>query len=121
MSYLKNVWLWLRGYTRFNELTFKPGWGPKDPGWWLLYTFDIGANVLLLANEVVTISRYTWLRRRSQPWKWLGELLDKISPNHIENSADPLWGSIQNPPWQRIAVPAVWLGLFAYWVGSRVL
>jgi hypothetical protein len=106
MSYLKNVWLWFSGFFKLGKLSYKPGWGPFQYFW--LYLIDTGFNVVILANEVVTISRYTWLRRRSQPWKWLGETLDKISPNHIENAGDPLWGSVPNPPWQRIAVPVLW-------------
>ena len=111
-GYPKNLWLYFSGFFRLGSLSYKPGWGPFK--FFFLYLIDHGFNVLVLGNQVVTVSRYAWIRRTSQPWKWLGETLDKIQPNHIENAGDPLWGSVPNPPWQRIAVPILWIGLIVF-------
>lgn len=114
MSYLKNVWLWLRGFFRLGSLSYKPGWDPFKFG--LLYLVDYGFNVVVLANPVVSISRYCWIRRNSSPWSYLGRALDWISPKHIENAGDPLWGSVSNPHSQRIAVPVLWIALVVWLV-----
>ena len=108
-GYTQNVALWLTGFGRFDEIRFKQGWKGKSVSWILLYLIDYGFNVVILANPVVSISRYCYIRRSSQPWKWLGEMLDKWHPRHIENAGDPLWDSLPNPHWQRIVVPLGWL------------
>ena len=114
--YLRNVWLWLTGFAHFHELTFKPGWGATSAGWWALYTIDYGFNTIFLAGQVVSVSRYIWIRRTSRPWSWLAAGFDRFFPGHIEMAGSPLWDSTECPPWIRIVIPLLWIGLY---VGLR--
>jgi hypothetical protein len=107
MNYFRNVWLWLTGLVKLRQLTYKPWCNPAL--FFPLYLFDYGFNTVFLAGQVVSVSRYCYIRRNSQPWKWLGEVLDRIQPRHIEDAGGPLWGSLENPGWVRIAVPLCWL------------
>lgn len=50
MTYLRNLWLWLTGFGRFDEVDFRDGWDAGQLRWWLLYLLDYGANAVLLAG-----------------------------------------------------------------------
>jgi hypothetical protein len=115
MTYLRNVWLWLHGLVHLEQLTYKPGWNAAK--FFPLYVLDYGLlNTVFLAGPVVSISRYAYMRRASRPWSWLCSLLDHIQPMHVESAGPVLWGSTECPPWLRIAIPLLWIGLF---VGLR--
>jgi hypothetical protein len=117
MTYARNVLLWLRGWARFDEISFKPGWSAKSIRWWLLYGLDIGANVVLLAGQVETISRHAQDHRSGKVWDFLLDILEKFDADHGPRSGGPLWDSELPPKWQRIAVPLLWLG-GALWLAA---
>ena len=115
MSYFKNLWLWMSGFGRFDELDFKDGWSAKSPSWWLLYLIDHGACVLLLAGPVCTVSRYAQMHRSGTVWDKLLDVLDKFDTDHGQNSGPALWGSVESEKWVRIAVPVGWTA-FVVWI-----
>jgi hypothetical protein len=117
VTYLTNVRLWLTGFALFDELTFKPGWSAKSPGWWLLYLIDYGANVVLLAGQVESISRHAQDHRSGKVWDFILDIIEKFDRDHGPRSGPPLWDSELPPKWQRIAVPLGWL-LWLAWLAS---
>ena len=117
MTYARNCLLWLRGWARFDEIDFKPGWSAKSPLWWLVYGLDHGANVILLAGQVETISRHAQDHRSGWVWDKLLDILERFDEDHGPRSGGPLWGSELPPKWQRIVVPLLWLG-GALWLAT---
>lgn len=115
MTYFRNLYLWLRGFGRFDELDFKEGWSAESPKWWLLYLIDTGACVILLAGPVCTVSRYAQMHRSGTLWDKLLDVLDRIDTDHGQNSGPVLWDSEEPEKWVRIAVPVAWVAL-AVWV-----
>ena len=113
-TYLRNVWLWAYGLIHLERLTYKPGWTSLK--FLPLYTLDYGFNTIFLAGQVVSVSRYIWIRRTSRPWSWLAAFFDRFFPGHIEMAGSPLWDSTECPPWIRIVIPLLWIGLY---VGLR--
>lgn len=109
MTYFRNVWLWLVGWGRFDEVGFRDGWSAKSPLWWLLYLLDYGANVVLLAGQVETISRHAQDHRSGWVWDKLLDIIEKFDKDHGPRSGPPLFGSELPPKWARIVVPVFWL------------
>ena len=118
MTYLKNCWAWLRGWARFDEIQFREGWSAKSPAWWALYGLDIGANVILLAGQVETISRHAQDHRSGWFWDKLLDVIEKFDEDHGPRSGPPLWDSELPPKWQRIAVPLAWMIGGLVWLAS---
>ena len=135
-NYLKNVymffrgipWLWTRDLDRLapaeaaalngQTISYKPNWTPEI--FLLLYLIDYGFNCLVLANQIVSVSAYCFIRRKSQPWKSLGAALDWIQARHIEDAVSPLWGSKENSGRVRVLIPILWLsGGIAFWLWHR--
>jgi hypothetical protein len=101
MTYIENLKLWWQGWSRFNEIIFKPGWGPDKMNWRLLYALDYLATPLFLAGPVVSLSRYA------------GDYFG-LDGAHFAQAGPPLWGSRRCQPWVRIAVPVAWVALAAW-------
>jgi hypothetical protein len=106
--YFINLWLWLKGFTKFGEVEFEPGWTAKQPKWWFLYLVDYGINVIFLAGQVETISRHAEDHRSGWFWGKLLDLIEKFDKNHGPRSGPPLWDSVLPPKWVRIVVPLAW-------------
>lgn len=109
MTYLRNLWLWLSGFRRFDEVDFRDGWDAGQLRWWLLYVFDYGANVVLLAGQVETISRHAQDHRSGWVWDKLLDVIEAFDRDHGPRSGPPLFGSELPPKWQRIVVPIGWI------------
>jgi hypothetical protein len=107
-AYFTNYWLWLDGFSRFNQLSFKTGWSGKQPRWWLLYLLDYGFCVIFLAGPVCTVSRYAQEHRSGWLWDKLLDVLDRIDTDHGQLSGPALWGSEEPELWVRCVVPGVW-------------
>jgi hypothetical protein len=112
MTYLQNCWLFLRGFFRFGEIDFKPGWSAGSIKWWLLYLIDYGINVVFLAGQVESISRHAQDHRSGKVWDFILDIIEKFDKDHGPRSGPPLWDSELPPKWQRIVVPLGWVLLW---------
>lgn len=93
MNYFTNLWLWLAGFTRFDEIEFKPGWSASSPAWWALYLVDYGTHVLT-GGAVVSWSRWAFENRaRYRVAKFVDRFLGKFDPQHGEHAGPALWGT----------------------------
>lgn len=108
-DYFRNVRLWWRGFDKFSELRFKPGFGASSTLWWCIYTVDYGFAVFVLAIGVQPVSRWAGLRRSHQPWTALANFLDAIEDGHTTNAGPILWGSRPCREHVRILVVGFWL------------
>jgi hypothetical protein len=105
--YLRNVWLFLAGLGRLDQIPYKPGWGP---GKFLpLYLLDYGINVVLMAGQVESISRHAQDHRSGKVWAVILRFLERFDPGHGPASGPALWGSQLPPLYVRVLVPAAWL------------
>lgn len=105
-TYLLNLKLFLTGFARFSELSFKPGWSATSPGWWLLYTFDYGTHVLTGA-ACVSWSRWAWdYREKYGLAEWLNRLLGE---RHTSDAGPALWGTVDSDWRVRVGVTLAWL------------
>lgn len=109
VNYLRNIFLWMRGFTRFDELTFKEGWHARQLRWWLLYLIDHGACVILLGGAVETVSSYAHRHRSGKAWDFLLDLIEKCDPGHGVNAGPPLWESVECGKIFRLFCPILWL------------
>ena len=95
-NYFLNLKLWYTGWDRFHEIEkWKPGWGPTERKWFLMYGTTYLLCVLVLAGPVASTSFY------------LGKYFN-VPGDHFANAGEPLFGSVRSPPWVRIVVPALW-------------
>jgi hypothetical protein len=108
-SYFRNLYLFGAGLLKLREVRLKPGWSL----WWFfwLYLIDYGANVILLAGQVETISRHAQDHRSGWFWDKLLDVIEKFDEDHGPRSGPPLWGSELPPKWVRIVVPVLWVAL----------
>jgi hypothetical protein len=92
MSYFSNVKAWVKGFGRFDEIDFKPGWSGKSIAWWLLYGIDYGTRVLT-GGACISWSRWFYDNSRWRPAKFATRLLNRLDPNHGAESGPALWGT----------------------------
>jgi len=103
-----NLWRWLTGFTRFDEIDFKEGWSAKSPGWWALYLIDYGTRVLT-GGACISWSRWFYLHRDEYRLaKFLDRLLGKADSNHGEEAGPALWGTQDCDPLVQIALGLGW-------------
>lgn len=112
-QYIRNIWLWLRGFPRLGTVTLKPGW-KNGPAWWLVYLFDYGAACIFLGLGVQPISRWAGLHVKQAPWGWLAALLNTLQAGHTTQAGGLLWGSQPCPRRVRYAVILVWLAIILW-------
>jgi hypothetical protein len=114
LTYLRNLKLWLTGFTLLNQLPYKPGWGP----WKFLpvYVLNYGTNVLLLAGQVEPISRHAQDHRSGWVWDKLLDILDWRDPGHGQKAGTALFGSQLPPLYVRVLVPLAWFLLVLVWL-----
>ena len=93
MNYFLNLKLFVLGFAKLKTLDYKPGWTARK--FFLLYLFDYGFCVLVMAGPVVSVSWY------------VGEYWN-VPGSHFALAGGPLFGSVRSPPWVRILVPALW-------------
>lgn len=96
MSYIRNVKAWGKGFGRFDEISFKPGWSAKSPGWWFLYTLNYGTRVLS-GGACVSWSRWFYLHSQNPVAKFITRILNKLDDSHGEQAGPPLWGTEDTP------------------------
>lgn len=113
-TYFTNVYLWITGWSKFDQLQFKDGWGKAKPKWLLLYLLDHGINVIFLAGQVETISRAAQDHRSGWIWDKLLRVIEKFDEDHGPNSGPTLWNSKLPPLWTRIVVPIFWIILLVF-------
>lgn len=96
-TYLLNLYRWYTGWSRFHEIEkWKPGWGPTERKWFLMYGTTYLLCVLVLAGPVASTSFY------------LGKYFN-VPGDHFANAGEPLWDTVRSPPWVRLAVPIFWV------------
>jgi len=140
-TYLRNVWLWLRGfrwlwtrsvtlrdgtwvYTHGDNMKWTEGAPPViayKPGWnaWRflpVYLLDHGAACILLAIGVQPISRWAGDHAHSEPWRTLARWLNKIDDGHTSAAGGLLWGSQPCSRTVRYYVMLAWAGLLGWWI-----
>jgi hypothetical protein len=91
--YRTNVSAWWRGFRHFGSIRFRLGWR-ADWRWKLLYTLDIGANVLT-GGRVETLSSMMQTHRNGWLWDKVLDTIETVDEHHGEKAArgGPLWGS----------------------------
>lgn len=94
-DYLRNLWLWLSGYTRLRELDYKPGWGP----WKFLIPYSTTYLAGTLAGYGVASLSWSWYERSMSdkyPFaRFMTRLLDWLVPGkHGINAGPRLWDSV---------------------------
>lgn len=109
-----NLWRWLTGFRRFDEIDFKEGWSAKSPGWWALYLVDYGTRVAC-GGACVSWSRAAFeYRATSRLAKFVDRFLGKFDPQHGEHAGPPLWGTSDCPPSLQVALVVFWLAVLAW-------
>jgi hypothetical protein len=107
VSYKHNVLTWLRGWRKFDEIAFLPGWSGGSPLWWLLYALNHGTRTLS-GGAVVTWSRWFYLNREKyRAAAFMTRLLNHFDQDHGRESADPLWKTTDTE-WAARGAVAFW-------------
>jgi hypothetical protein len=117
-------WLWSRDVTRLppgaprptHAIRYRPGWNPwKFLPWYLL---DIGPNVLT-GGAVETLSAMMHRHRDGWAWDKILDVIEHVDPEHGETAASyrPLWGSVELPVRQRVAICCAW-AVVLWWAAS---
>ena len=109
-QYLRNVTLWLRGFSWLwddSRIRYKPGWGP----WKFLpvYLLAHGIACVVLGIGVQPVSRWAGQRVKHAPWGWLAWLLDRLDRGHTANAGGLLWSTQPCEPHIRLAVVIAWV------------
>jgi hypothetical protein len=106
-QYLRNVWLWLAGFRRFDAIDFQPGWSATSFWWWVIYALNYGPRVLT-GGAVMTWSRWFFLNRRKYGIaNFITRFLDHLDQDHGRKSADALWQTVDTP-WAARGAVAFW-------------
>ena len=113
-SYWTTVWRWLRGWGRFGEIRFKPGWSARSPAWWLVYGLDIGAAVIVLGVGCQPISRWAG-EREHQPWIWIARVLNRWDDGHTDSAGPLMWDTAPCPGSVRAIVMIGWAFVLLVW------
>lgn len=91
--YARNLRLWLTGFRRFKELTFRAGWSADSLRWWLLYSIDYGSHVLT-GGAVVSWSRWFYDHREQRIPGFFNRLLNHAEDGHGRIAGPALWGTV---------------------------
>ena len=91
-QYLTNLKLWLTGFRRFGELSFRAGWSADSWQWRLLYALDYGSHVLS-GGAVVSWSRWFYDNRDKRIPRFFDRLLNHFEEGHGRSAGPPLWGT----------------------------
>jgi len=106
-AYLATWRLFIDGYQRFREITFKEGWHAEQRRWWWLYTVDYGSHTFA-AGAVVSWSRWAWENRKTNRLAaFLNRFLNHLDPGHGENAGWALWDSKPSASWLRVVMTLV--------------
>jgi hypothetical protein len=109
--YLKNIKLWLQGFGKLDQLTYKPGWNKYK--FFFLYLLDHGTHVILSGGAVVSWSRWFYeTRKKYKSSKFLTRLLNWFDDNHGAEAPSAYWNSEPCPPRQRAIIALTWTVLF---------
>lgn len=115
------IWLWTRDVTRLppgaprpaHAIRYRAGWNAwKFLPW---YLFDIGPNVLT-GGSVETLSAMMHRHRDGWAWDKILDVIEHVDPGHGKTAASyqPLWGSVELPVGQRVAITCAWVALIAW-------
>lgn len=108
-QYLRNVTLWLRGFSWLwddSRIRYKSGWGPWK--FLPLYLIDHGFACLVLGLGVQPVSRWAGDRYDHQPWRWIARALNALDEGHTSEAGGLLWGSQPCRDRVRYVVMATW-------------
>lgn len=86
-----NLWRWLTGWGRFDEVSFQPGWRGNQPRWILLYGLNYGTRVLF-GGACVSWSRWCYDNRDKHGLAaFVDRLLQRFDRDHGQEAGPPLW------------------------------
>ena len=116
-QYLHNLRAWYKGWGRFRELVWKPGWNWTQLRWKLAYATTYLIPPLFFAGPVVSMSWWMHLHRDGFVWDKILDIIDTQDPKHGEKAGSPLWETTECAFPIRVAVPIIWVYIFNYLFG----